>query len=123
MQMSVVEKTPLVDRYTDSELEQMTWRELGELSRYSSDTLWYRVKREGMTRRQALAHVPPKYHSELSRIADHYKISYSTLATRHRRYPDVPLEELAQRPILKGAERAKPGLMAIQEKRATQRSP
>jgi len=105
--------TPLVDRYTDAELEQMTWRELGTLSRRSSDTLWYRVKREGMTRREALTYDVPKHRSEMSRVAAHYKISYQTLATRRRRYPDVPLEELAQRPVLTGKERVMPGLRAM----------
>lgn len=113
MRISAVEMTPLVDRYTDDELEQMTWRELGELSQYSSDTLWYRVKREGMTRRQALTHEPPKYHSEMSRIAALHNISYDTLATRRRRYPGVPLEELAKRPVLTGRDRVMPGLRAM----------
>lgn len=113
MQLSVMEMIPPVDRYTDAELDQMTWRELGELTHYSSDTLWYRVKREGMTRREAITYVPPKHKSEMSRIAAHYQISYDTLATRRRRYPDVPLEELAQRPILTGRERVMPGLKAM----------
>ncbi len=123
MQMSVIEKTPLVDRYTDSELEKMTWRELGTLGSRSADTLWYRVNREGMTRREALTYTVPKHRSEMSRVAAHYEIAYDTLATRRRRYPDVPLEELAQRPVLTGRERVLPGLEAIQKKRNVQRTP
>lgn len=117
MKMSSMEMVHPVDRYSDEELDQMSWRELSGLSLYNHDTLWYRVVKCNMTRREAVKSKPIKHRSELSRTAAKHNLPYGTLATRAKRHPDVPLDVLAQQPVLQGADRWKPALAVRQQKR------
>lgn len=42
---------------------------------------------------------PPKPRCEIREVAERFNINEHTLRNRHKAEPDVPLEELAQRPI------------------------
>ena len=54
MRLTSMEKR-LCRRYTDAELDRMSWRELGRLSPFHHETIRYRVVKKRMSRRDALS--------------------------------------------------------------------
>jgi len=101
MRLSAHEKSRLTQsRYSEEELSKMSWRELSKLSRFSHQAIRYRVVEMGMSYRDAITKPQTPRTSKVSQLAEEHNLGYSTLMSRKRRNPNVPLEVLAKQPLL-----------------------